>query len=182
MNIASRLLIALIVVGAVTGCRDKAAEKRIAELEARLNSLEGNKSNTTATPAAPAATDAAATAETKPEGPLPTLNFERTDYDFGTIKEGQKVNYTYKFTNTGEAPLIIQSVQPSCGCTAPDWSKEPVPVGGTGFVKVEFDSNGKTGMQNKMVTVTANTWPKQLKLNFKAMVTPKPDGSNGPTK
>jgi len=171
----------LVLVAALVSCRDKAAEKRIAELEARLNSLEGNKSNTTATPATPA-DPLAAVPETKPEGPLPTLDFERMDYDFGTIKEGQKVNYTYKFMNNGEAPLIIQSVQPSCGCTAPDWTKEPIPAGQAGFVKVEFDSNGKPGMQNKMVTVTANTWPKQMKLNFKAMVTPKPTGADGPTK
>src|SRR5688572_20804082 len=116
MNTVSRILMALVLVAALVGCRDKAAEKRIAELEARLNSLEGNKSNTTATPAAvadPGAVAAAATPETKPEGPLPALAFERTDYDFGTIKEGQKVNYTYKFKNNGQAPLIIQSVQPS---------------------------------------------------------------------
>jgi hypothetical protein len=183
MKYASRLFMVIVLAAATVACRDKAAEKRIAELEARLNSLEGNKG--TATPAAttPAADPAAATAaETKPEGPLPALKFERTDYDFGTIKEGQKVNYTYKFTNTGAAPLILQSVQPSCGCTSPDWTKEPIPVGGAGFVKVEFDSSGKPGMQNKMVTVIANTWPKQMKLNFKAMVTPKADGSSGPVK
>lgn len=181
MKYASRLFMVIVLAAAMVACRDKAAEKRIAELEARLNSLEGNKS--ASTPAATPATDpAAAATETKPEGPLPTLNFERTDYDFGTIKEGQKVNYTYKFTNTGAAPLILQSVQPSCGCTSPDWTKDPIPVGGTGFVKVEFDSSGKPGMQNKMVTVIANTWPKQMKLNFKAMVTPKPDGSSGPVK
>ena len=182
MKYASRLFMVLVLAAAMVACRDKAAEKRIAELEARLNSLEGNKS--TATPAAATIpTDAAApAADAKPEGPLPTLNFERTDYDFGTIKEGQKVNYTYKFTNSGAAPLILQSVQPSCGCTSPDWTKDPIPVGGTGFVKVEFDSSGKPGMQNKMVTVTSNTWPKQMKLNFKAMVTPKTDASNGPVK
>jgi len=168
----------LVLAAALVSCRDKAAEKRIAELEARLNSLEGNKA---ATPAAPTTETAAAAPETKPEGPLPTLDFERVDYDFGTIKEGQKVNYTYKFKNNGAAPLIIQSVQPSCGCTAPDWTKDPISPGASGFVKVEFDSNGKSGMQNKMVTVTANTWPKQMKLNFKAMVTPKPTGADGPT-
>jgi hypothetical protein len=180
MNYASRLFMGLVIAAALVACRDKAAEKRIAELEARLNSLEGNKATTT--PAATAPADAAATPETKPEGPLPTLDFERTDYDFGTIREGQKVNFTYKFKNNGTAPLIVQNVQPSCGCTAPDWTKEPIPVGGTGFVKVEFDSSGKPGMQNKMVTVTSNTWPKQMKLNFKAMVTPKPDGASGPVK
>ena len=179
MKYVSKLIVILAIAAAVVSCRDKAAEKRIAELEARLNSLEGNKA---ANPTPTAAAETATPAETKPEGPLPTINFERTDYDFGTIREGQKVNYTYKFTNNGAAPLIVQSVQPSCGCTAPDWSRDPIPVGGSGFVKVEFDSNGKPGMQNKMVTVTANTWPKQMKLNFKAMVTPKPDGSSGPVK
>jgi hypothetical protein len=161
-------------------CRDKAAEKRVAELEARLSALEGNKSAASA--AQPVAVDPNAAAaqpqaaETKPEGPIPAFKFERTEYDFGQIKEGEKVAYTYKFTNTGTAPLIVQSVQPSCGCTAPDWSKDPIPVNGTGFVKVEFDSNGKQGIQNKVVTVNANTWPKSLVLRFKAQVNPKPEG------
>lgn len=174
-----KLVLVLAVAASVVSCRDKAAEKRIAELEARLSALEGNKSaaNAAATPAATTPDPAAAAAtETKPEGPLPSFKFERTEYDFGQIKEGEKVAYTYKFTNTGTAPLIVQSVQPSCGCTAPDWSKEPIPVNGTGFVKVEFDSNGKAGIQNKVVTVNANTWPKSLVLRFKAQVDPKPAG------
>lgn len=179
MKILKRLMIVLMLAAVFVGCRDRAAEKRIAELESRLVQLEGNN-GTVATPAAnPAATPAA---EEKPEGPLPAFAFASVDHDFGTIKEGQKVEYTYKFTNTGEAPLIIQNAQPSCGCTVPDWTKEPIPVGGTGFVKAEFDSNGKPNIQNKTITVTANTWPKVTTLRFKAMVTPKPTGDNGPTK
>jgi hypothetical protein len=170
------LVFVMAVAASVMSCRDKAAEKRIAELESRLSALEGNKSAAssaqTSTPADPATT----APETKPEGPLPAFKFERLEYDFGQIREGDKVSYTYKFTNTGTAPLIVQSVQPSCGCTAPDWSKEPIPVNGTGFVKVEFDSNGKTGIQNKVVTVNANTWPKSMVLRFKAQVNPKPEG------
>jgi hypothetical protein len=180
MRTLTKLVLVLIVAASAVSCRDKAAEKRIAELEARLSALEGNKSaaNSAATPAvqAPDPNAAAAVPETKPEGPLPAFKFERTEYDFGQIKEGDKVAYTYKFTNTGTAPLIVQGVQPSCGCTAPDWSKEPIPVNGTGFVKVEFDSNGKQGIQNKVVTVNANTWPKSLVLRFKAQVNPKPEG------
>lgn len=172
-------MMSVALVAALAGCRDKAAEKRIAELESRLAQLEGNK-GTAAQPAAP--TTAAPAADEKPDGPLPVIEFETTDHDFGTVKEGQKVSYTYKFKNTGQAPLIVQSAQPSCGCTVPEWTKEPIPVGGTGFVKAEFDTNGKTNVQNKTITVTANTWPKTSTLRFKAMVTPKSDGSSGPVK
>lgn len=166
------------LVVALVSCNDRAAEKRIAELESRLAQIEGNKS--TATPANPA--EAAPVQEEKPEGPLPVMEFATVDHDFGTISEGEKVSYTYAIKNTGEAPLIIQNAQPSCGCTVPDWSKEPIPVGGTGFVKAEFDSSGKPGINNKTITVTANTWPKVTTLRFKAMVTPKADGANGPVK
>jgi hypothetical protein len=179
MKIAYRLMVMVVMVAWVMGCRDRAAEKRIAELESRLAQIE-NKSTA---PTAVAATKATpAVPEVKPEGPLPVVEFERVEHDFGTINEGQKVSYAYKFKNNGQAPLIIQSAVGSCGCTVPAWSKEPVPVGGTGFVSAEFDSNGKSGVQNKTVTVTANTWPKITTLHFKAMVTPKPTGANGPVK
>ena len=159
------------IVGAVfTGCKDRDAEKKIAQLEARLAELEGKKAVTTTPALAPAVQQPA---ETKPEGPLPAMEFQTTDHDFGTIKEGDVVEYSYTFKNTGAAPLIIQNAQGSCGCTASDWTKEPIPVGGSGYVKAKFDSNNKTNIQNKTVTVTANTWPKQTVLRFKAMVTAK---------
>ncbi len=159
---------ALIVVlsAGLTSCKDKDAEKRIAELESRLAELEGGAAtkSPTATPAKEP--------EKKPEGPLPQFEWEATEHDFGTINEGDVVTYTYKFKNTGQAPLIIENVRPSCGCTAPSWTKEPVPVGGEGEVVVEFNSKGKPNAQNKTVTVTANTWPKTTVLRFKTFVTP----------
>lgn len=171
------LLFAIGILFGAASCRDKAAEKKIAELESRLHQLEGNKSNAaTATP-----TPTPSTTEEKPDGPLPVAVFESVDHDFGTINEGQKVIHVYKVKNTGEAPLIIQSAQPSCGCTAPDWTKDPIPVGGSGFVKAEFDSKGKPGINNKTITVTANTWPKTTTLRFKAMVTPNAE-QKGPTR
>ncbi|MFZ6014640.1 MAG: DUF1573 domain-containing protein [Bacteroidota bacterium] len=176
VNILRSLTILATILALSTGCRDKDSEKRIAELESRLAELEGGKKSA----AVPAPTTPAQ--EEKPEGPLPEMKFERVDHDFGTITEGDIVEYTYSFKNTGAAPLIIQSAQGSCGCTVPDWTKEPIPVGGTGYVKAKFDSNGKPNIQNKTVTVTANTWPKQTVLRFKAMVTPKPTGTNGPLK
>lgn len=180
-----RLLLFVAVVTLSAACNDRNAEKKIAELEARLKDLEGKKAAGNVTPGVATATPAVnpvTPAETKPEGPLPVAAFGKMEHDFGTIKEGQVVEYTYTVKNTGAAPLIIQNAQPSCGCTAPDWTKTPIPVGGTGFVKAKFDSNGKPNIQNKSITVTANTWPKQTVLRFKAMVTPKGDGSNGPVK
>ncbi len=168
----------VVMVALVMSCRDRAAEKRIAELESRLAQIENKSAAPTTTPAV----TATPAAEEKPEGPLPVAEFERVEHDFGIVNEGQKVSYAYKFKNNGQAPLIIQSAVGSCGCTVPAWSKEPIPVGGTGFVSAEFDTNGKTGIQNKTVTVTANTWPKVTTLRFKAMVTPKPTGANGPVK
>jgi Protein of unknown function (DUF1573) len=177
MKVVIKLMSVLALAVLIMSCKDRASEKRIAELESRLAQIEGNKSEPARTPSV----TPEATPEQKPEGPLPVLNFERIDHDFGTIAEGQKVSYTYKVTNTGEAPLIIQNAQPSCGCTVPTWSKDPIPVGGTGFVTAEFDSNGKPGIANKTITVTANTWPKVTTLRFKAMVTPKAEAV-GPVK
>lgn len=177
-SMKAKLIVLMILAVMATACKDKDAEKKIAALEARLSELESKKEKEFVPPNLVKDPEP----EVKPEGPLPTIQFETLEHDFGTIKEGEKVSYTYKFKNTGEAPLIIQDAKPSCGCTAPDWTKTPIPVGGEGFVKAEFDSNGKPNIQNKTITVTANTWPKQTRLSFKAMVTPKADGSSGPVK
>ena len=178
MKVAIKLMTVLALAVMVMSCKDRASEKRIAELESRLAQIESTKSTTPSTTPAPVAE---AAPDQKPEGLLPVINFERTDHDFGTITEGQKVSYTYKISNTGEAPLIIQSAQPSCGCTVPTFSKDPIPVGGSGFVTAEFDSSGKPGINNKTITVTSNTWPKVTTLRFKAMVTPKAEAV-GPVK
>ena len=114
-----------------------------------------------------------ASAETQPDGPVPAMTFETTEHDFGAITEGDVVEFTYNFKNTGEAPLIIQDVKGSCGCTVPEWTKEPVPVGGSGFIKAKFDSKGKHDQQNKTVTIFANTYPPQTILHFKAVVNAK---------
>jgi hypothetical protein len=167
----SMMFMAVLVLAMSCGGRD--VEKRIAQLEDRITKLEGGKKPALITPSVTPGLPAAQPAETKPEGPLPTMDFQTIDHDFGTIPEGKIAEYTYSFVNNGQAPLIIQSAQGSCGCTVPEWSKEPIPPGGTGFVKAKFDSNGKPNAQNKTVTVTANTWPKQTVLRFKAMVTPK---------
>jgi Protein of unknown function (DUF1573) len=83
--------------------------------------------------------------------------FNKKEHDFGTITQGDKVNYTYTFKNTGTNDLIIASATGSCGCTVPEYPKEPIKPGKSGKMKVSFDSTGKTGQQSKTVTVRANT-------------------------
>jgi len=104
---------------------------------------------------------------------FPVMNFSETEHDFGTINEGDVVEHTFTFTNTGKAPLVIVNAKGSCGCTVPEWTKEPVAPGATGSMLVKFNSNGKPNAQNKQVTITANTEGGKEILKIKAMVTPK---------
>ncbi len=105
--------------------------------------------------------------EAIPEGPTTVITWEINEFDFGKVKAGPPVRKTYKFKNTGDQPLVITNAKGSCGCTVPDWPKEPIPVGGTGEIVLEFDTKGRSGMQAKQVTVTANTNPPQTILYLK---------------
>ncbi len=93
-------------------------------------------------------------ADSQPEGPY--ITFEETSHDFGDIHQGDKVEYVFRFENTGTQPLIITNVQTTCGCTATEWPREPVLPGETGSIKVQFDSTNKYGRQNKVITVVSN--------------------------
>lgn len=107
------------------------------------------------------------------DGKYPAMTFNKKEHDFGVINEGDKVETTFAFTNTGEADLIIANASGSCGCTVPEFPKEPIKPGKTGKMKVSFDSNGKPGMQQKSVNITANTASGKDVLTIKANVTPK---------
>src|SRR5689334_4293874 len=74
---------------------------------------------------------------------VPVFKFEEDTHDFGTITEGEKVQYAFKFTNVGNGDLVIRSANGSCGCTVPEWPHEPVPPGGKGTINVTFNSEGK---------------------------------------
>ena len=96
-----------------------------------------------------------ANATTKVAGPQ--IQFETDKFDFGTIKQGDIVDHTFKFKNVGTQPLVISNIGVSCGCTTPDWTKEPVMPGKTGTVTAKFNSTGKMGMQNKVLTIESNS-------------------------
>ncbi len=86
----------------------------------------------------------------------PVLNFTQKEYDFGDIKQGDVVEHTFQFKNTGKQPLIIAGVQTTCGCTATKWSNQPIMPDASGSITVQFNSSGKQGIQNKVVTVKSN--------------------------
>lgn len=89
----------------------------------------------------------------------PVMTFETINHDFGKIKEGEKVAYEFKFKNTGKTPLIISNATATCGCTVPETPKDPIKPGAEGVIKVVFDSMGKSGLQDKVITVTSNANP-----------------------
>ncbi len=85
------------------------------------------------------------------------FSFKEETYNFGSVKEeGGPINHVFEFTNIGGTPLIINNVQASCGCTTPDWSRQPIPPGGKGFVKATFNPSGRPGSFSKTITITSN--------------------------
>jgi hypothetical protein len=101
------------------------------------------------------------------------LTFLETTYDFGEIQEGEVAEHVFQFTNTGKVPLIISDARSTCGCTVPEWSKEPILPGENSEIKVRFNSTNKSGQQNKPVTITANTYPAETIVYIKGFVREK---------
>ena len=102
---------------------------------------------------------------------MPSFEFENDVFEFGKISQGEKVSHSFRFKNIGEADLIINKVEGSCGCTVmKGWPKHPVKPGELGKIDVVFDSNGKKGIQNKTISVVANTYPSTTVLTLKGEV------------
>jgi len=106
----------------------------------------------------------------KPVLAVTKIEFEEMEHDFGKIDQGQVVEYVFKFKNTGDSPLVVSDARASCGCTIPEWTKDPVQPGGEGKINVKYNSAGKKGLIHKTVTVFANTEPKETVLNIQADV------------
>ena len=104
------------------------------------------------------------------KSPMPDFKFEKELHDFGQLIDGEKVSYSFKFTNSGNAPLIISSAKGSCGCTVPNWPKDPIAPGESGTIDVTFNSSGRSGKQKKAVTLTANTNPNRKVINITSEV------------
>ncbi|MBK7887733.1 MAG: DUF1573 domain-containing protein [Bacteroidetes bacterium] len=117
--------------------------------------------------AAPAATDAQTAVDNKNAS---EMVFDAEEFNFGTIKQGESVTHEFSFTNNGKEDMIITNAQGSCGCTVPQYPKEPIKKGATGSIKVTFNSAGKMGMQDKTVTITSNAKNSPRILHLKGTV------------
>ncbi|MBS1779512.1 MAG: DUF1573 domain-containing protein [Bacteroidetes bacterium] len=124
---------------------------------------------TATTTAAPAA--AAPASSLKPEN----LQFNEEIHDFGTVAEGGDINFNFVFKNTGKEPIIVQSVNVSCGCTSPSWSKDPVLPGKKGTIPVTYHTQGRVGQFNKPITVMSNAGTKVI--TIKGTVEKAPENS-----
>lgn len=102
----------------------------------------------------------------------PVITFEADVIDYGVLKQGSEAVRTFKFTNTGSSPLVIQSIKGQCGCTSiPDsWPKGPIPPGGTGTFQVKYDTLTRIGAFDKKVTVTSNASNATVDVKIKGVV------------
>jgi hypothetical protein len=155
MKIKFNLMILVVLLVMTTACK----KENVNDKEVLLDTISAQRPEAleTATP----------TAQVPADGKYPTMTFQKEEYDFETIKQGDKVSTDFQFKNTGEADLIITSARGSCGCTVPDYPKTPIKPGETGNIKVSFDSKGKQGKTSKTVTILCNTQEgnKILKIN-----------------
>jgi len=115
----------------------------------------------------------AATVEVSESGAA--IAFQEDQHDFGDIHQGDKVEHVFNFENTGNEPLIITNVQTTCGCTAPDWPRDPVLPGQEASIKVVFNSAGKIGRQTKVITIVSNAVSPRNKVTIVTNVLPKKD-------
>ena len=104
--------------------------------------------------------------------PLTTLALSEANFDFGKLKKGDHVEHIYEVTNTGTNPLIISQVKPGCGCTVPDYTKDPILPGQKGKITLKFDSTNFDGLVNKQAEVYANVEKAPIVLTFSADIQP----------
>ena len=104
---------------------------------------------------------------------VPKILLEESVYDFGEITERTAVKHSFKFKNTGKTPLIITDVQTTCGCTVPDWNRNPIQPNASDEIKVQFNSEGKEGKMDKPITIIANTYPVRTEFKLVGFVKKK---------
>jgi hypothetical protein len=115
---------------------------------------------------------ATASGNTAQPGSSPVMSFEHESHDFGVLTQGEKVSYSFMFRNTGGSDLVISSAQGSCGCTVPTYPKTAIKPGAQASIDVVFDSDGKSGIVQKTVTLVTNCNPSTKVLTIISNVNP----------
>ncbi|MEN4758826.1 DUF1573 domain-containing protein [Chryseobacterium sp. C39-AII1] len=165
-------IIALSIIGfGLVSCKKENTEAQAADAVA----TDSTAATATATPAdsavAPVSADATAAAPVSNQ-PSTSIALSESNFDFGNIKKGDKVEHVYEVTNTGTNPLVISEVKPGCGCTAPDFTKDPILPGKKGKITLHFDSSNFDGNVSKFADVYANVEKAPIKLTFTANIQP----------
>ncbi len=164
-------IIALSIIGfGLVSCKKENKETQNAETVATDSTAVGTPM-TADSAVNPVAAPAEAAAPVSNE-PSTSIALSESNFDFGKIKKGDKVEHIYEITNTGKNPLIISEVKPGCGCTAPDFTKEPIMPGKKGKVTLHFDSSSFEGNVQKYADVFANVEKAPIKLTFTANIQP----------
>lgn len=144
-----RAVIILLFIVIVSGCKEK-----------KNSDIPANSIN-------PEIITNPTTASSEKQGDnLPVFEFERIVHNFGTITAGEKISFAFRFKNAGNGNLLIRAAQGSCGCTVPEFPKEPIKPGGSGVINVTFDSSGREGHQEKSVSIISNTIPNTFMLTI----------------
>ena len=109
------------------------------------------------------------------------MKFDSDNHDFAKVTEGTVATHEFRFKNTGNQPVVISNVQASCGCTTPEWTKEPVLPGKSGIIKAAYNSNGRPGVFHKTITVTSNAKEPSKVLSIKGDVISKAEAAKNYT-
>ncbi|MCC5945455.1 MAG: DUF1573 domain-containing protein [Bernardetiaceae bacterium] len=108
------------------------------------------------------------------------FEFKSEVHDFGVVEEGEKATHEFEFKNVGNAPIILSSVRASCGCTTPEWTRDPVMPGETGKIKAIYNSQGRPGAFNKTITITSNAATPSHRISIKGNVVRDPSKDPNP--
>ena len=145
------------------------------QVQALFATATNAQSKATPTSTATGTSTAQQTAPTADQNPDAHMKFTTEEHNFNTIPEGPAVSFDFDFKNIGKEPIVLSTVQASCGCTTPNWSKEPILPGKSSKITATYNTQGRPGNFTKTITVNSNVGTKILKIS--GMVEKAPDAS-----
>jgi hypothetical protein len=155
------MFVAIVSLLTMAACKNK-SESNVIHLDDKKNVLPQNQFGEVIVPK-----------KEYKKGEFPAIEIPEANFDFGTINQGDKVEHVFKFKNIGKNDLYVMHAQASCGCTIPEWTKEPVKPGANGEIKIIFNSAGKSGEVQKTVTLMTNTEAGSEIISFKVNILTK---------